>query len=151
MNYKEFLRDKLIKRQKPNFKQISHQLQRSLKDLETAEANLKIDLIWSFTITYHSMLRAGRALMFSKGYLPTSKETHKTIVEFIRLILGDEYNDLISRFNRMRRMRHNFIYSSKNHITYNEVKSYVDTAKKLITQIILIVRKENPQKDLFWY
>ncbi|MBU2598250.1 MAG: hypothetical protein KKC53_03600 [Actinobacteria bacterium] len=71
MNYKRLLKDKLIKRQRPNFKQIAYQLKRSLKDLEAAEANLKIDLTWSFTITYHSMLRASRALMYSKGYLPT--------------------------------------------------------------------------------
>lgn len=44
MNCERFLRDKLVKRQKPNFKQISYQLRRSLKDLKTAEANLKIDL-----------------------------------------------------------------------------------------------------------
>jgi len=44
MNYEKFIRDKLIKRQKPDFKQIAHQLQRSLKDLKTAEANLEIDL-----------------------------------------------------------------------------------------------------------
>lgn len=122
MNYKRLLKDKLIKRQRPNFKQIAYQLKRSLKDLEVAEANLKIDLTWSFTITYHSMLRASRALMYSKGYLPTSVKSHKTIVEFTKLILGDEYKNLISRFNRMRRLRHNFIYNSKNHITYREAK-----------------------------
>ena len=42
MSYEKFLRDKLIKRQKPDFKQIVHQLQRSLKDLKTAEANLEM-------------------------------------------------------------------------------------------------------------
>ena len=44
MNYERFLKDKLIKKQKPDFKQIDYQLKRSLKDLKTAEANLKIDL-----------------------------------------------------------------------------------------------------------
>ncbi|MBU2598251.1 MAG: hypothetical protein KKC53_03605 [Actinobacteria bacterium] len=76
-------------------------------------------------------------------------KSHKTIVEFTKLILSDEYKNLISRFNRMRRLRHNFIYNSKNHITYREAKSYLETAKKLIKEIILIVKKENPQKDLF--
>ena len=47
MSYEKFLRDKLIKSQRPDFKQISHQLQRALKDLKTAEANLEIDLTWS--------------------------------------------------------------------------------------------------------
>ncbi len=93
MNYEKFLRNKLIKKQRPDFKQISHQLQRALKDLETAEANLEIDLTWSYTIAYHSMIRGSRALMFSKGYLPTAKNSHKTIVEFTKLILVSHHKD----------------------------------------------------------
>jgi len=149
MSYEKFLRDKLVKKQKPDFEQISHQLQRSLKDLKTAEANLEIDLTWSYTIAYHSMIRSGRALMFSKGYLPTAKNSHKTIVEFIKLMLGDEFHSLISRFNRMRRRRHDFIYDSKNHITSHEARSSLEAAKKLINEIIALVKQDNPQKDLF--
>jgi len=149
LNYEKFLKDKFVKRQRPDFKQIAHQLQRSLKDLKTAEANLEIDLTWSFTIAYHSMIRAGKALMYSKGYLPIAKRSHKTIVEFTKLILGEEYDSLISKFNRMRRQRHNFIYDSKNHITYHEAKSSLETAKKLTNRIIVLVRQENPQKYLF--
>lgn len=52
MSYEKFLKDKLVKRQKPNFKQISYQLQRALKDLKTAEANLKVDLAWAVSIAY---------------------------------------------------------------------------------------------------
>ena len=149
MSYEQFLRNKLIKKQRPDFKQISHQLQRALKDLETAEANLEIDLTWSYTIAYHSMIRGSRALMFSKGYLPTAKNSHKTIVEFTKLILGDEYHSLISRFNRMRRRRHDFIYDSNNHITSQEARSSLAAAQKLINKIITMIRQDNPQKELF--
>jgi uncharacterized protein (UPF0332 family) len=95
------------------------------------------------------MIRAGRALMYSKGYLPTAKNSHKTIVEFTKLALGEEYNSVISRFNRMRRRRHDFIYGSKNHITSQEAKSSLEAAKKLIDKIIDFVKEESPQKDLF--
>ena len=149
MNYERFLKDKLIKRQKADFKQIAYQLQRSIKDLKTAEVNLEIDLTWSFTIAYHSMIRAGRALMYSKGYLPTTKNTHKTIIEFTKLTLGNEYYSLIARFNRMRRRRHDFIYDTKNNITSHEAKSSLEAAKKLIDKIIDLVKRENPQKHLF--
>ena len=87
--------------------------------------------------------------MFSKGYLPTAKNSHKTIVEFTKLILGDEYHSLISRFNRMRRRRHDFIYDSNNHITSHEAGSSLEAAKKLINKIITLVRQESPQKELF--
>ena len=147
-NYEEFLKGKLVKRQRPDFNQIARQLRRSLRDLKTAEANLEIDLTWAFAIAYHSMIRAGRALMYSKGYLPTATQSHKTIVEFTRLVLGGEYQSLTSRFNRMRRRRHNFIYESKNYIAHHEAKSSLETASKLVNGIIVLVRQENPQKDL---
>lgn len=149
MSYEKFLKDNLIKNQTPDFKQISYQLQRSLKDLKTAEANLKIDLTWALAIAYHAMIRAGRALMYSKGYLPTTKRTHKTIVEFTKLILGHEYGALVSKFNRLRRKRHDFIYDSKNHITHSEAISSLETAKKLIAKIIDLVKQENSERRLF--
>lgn len=149
MNYEKFLRDSLVKKQKPDSKQIETQLKRAGKDLKTAESLLSIDLTWAFAIAYHAMMRASKALMYSKGYLPTAKRSHKTIVEFTKLILGNEYDNLIRRFNRMRRQRHDFIYDSKNHITPHEAKLSIETAKKLIEEIIALVRKENPEKDLF--
>lgn len=149
MNYEQFLKAELIKKQKPDFKQISYQIQRSLKDLKTAEANLKIDLTWSLAIAYHAMIRAGRALMYSKGYLPTTKRAHKTIVEFTKLIPGHEYDSLVSRFNRLRRKRHDFIYHSKNHITHSEAKSSLDTAKGLIDKIVDLIKAEDPERYLF--
>lgn len=149
MDYRKFLKDRLIKEQRPDFKQIGRQLKRAQKDLKTAEANLTIDLTWSFAIAYHAMMRASRALMYSRGYLPTARKSHKTIVDFTRLVLGKEYDNLIGRFNRMRRQRHDFIYASKNHITLHEAKLCLTTAKRLIDEIIIMVKKENPQKDFF--
>jgi uncharacterized protein (UPF0332 family) len=149
MGYERYLRDKLIKRQTPDFKQIAYQLKRARKDLKTAESNLAIDLTWAFTIAYHSMIRASRALMYAKGYLPTTKRSHKTIVEFTQLSLGAEYENLVSRFNRMRRQRHDFIYDTQNHITLHEAELSIETAKKLIEQITVLVAKEDPVKDLF--
>lgn len=149
MNYEKFLKDNLIKKQKPDFRQIQLQLQRSLKDLKTAQANLNIDLTWAMAISYHAIIRAGRALMYSKGFLPTTRKSHKTIVEFTRLVLGHEYDTLVSKFNRLRRKRHDFIYNSKNRITHSEAISSLETAKKLIEEIIILVRKENPESHLF--
>jgi uncharacterized protein (UPF0332 family) len=149
MSYERFLRDRLIKKQTPDFRQIAYQLKRAQKDLKTAESNLSIDLTWAFAIAYHAMMRASKALMYSKGYLPTATSSHKTIVEFAKLSLGSEYENIIGRFNRMRRQRHDFIYDSKNHITLHEAKMSIETAKKLIGQIIIIVKRENPERDLF--
>ena len=70
MNYEKFLKDRLIKRQRPDFKQIKYQLIRAQKDLKTAESNLSIDLTWAFAIAYHAMIRASKAFMFSKVIYP---------------------------------------------------------------------------------
>lgn len=148
MNYEKLLADNLIKKQKPDFEQISAQISRSLKDLKTAKANIEIDLTWAFTIIYHSMIRAGRALMYSRGYLPSAKQTHKTVIEFTKFIVGDDFDNIIMKFNRMRRQRHDFIYDSKNHITSQEVKSSLEAAEKLIDKISLLIKKENSQKHL---
>ncbi len=149
MSYENFIKDNLVKKQRPDFKQIAVQLRRANRDLQTAVTVLSVDPTWAFAITYHAMVRASKALMFAKGYLPTAKRSHKTIIEFTKLILGEEYDDLISRFNRMRRRRHDFIYDAINNMTISEVKSSIETAKKLIREIINLISKENPQKDLF--
>ena len=94
------------------------------------------------------MIRAGRALMYSQGYLPTARNTHKTVVEFIRLILGEGYEAVALKFDRMRRRRHDFIYDSVNHISENEAESSLKTAKELIGKITERISRENPQKPL---
>jgi len=109
MNYERWLRDHLIKKQAPDHNQITKQLDRACKDLRAAEALSSIDRTWSFTIAYHAMIRAGRAFMYSTGFLPTTLNPHKTIIEFMREALGDQYGDLLLGFDRMRRKRHDFI------------------------------------------
>ncbi len=149
MTFDRLIKENLVKKQTPDFNQIVGQLKRALKDLKTAKSVLEEDPTWTFTISYHAMLRAGRALMFSKGYLPTESQSHKTIVEFTRDILGSDFANVVSRFDRMRRQRHNFIYDSQNHITISEAKAAIETAEKLVEKIIGLVKKENPQKELF--
>ena len=56
-------------------------LLRSFRDLKTARANLEIDEEAAYTFAYLAMLRAGRALMFLKGYRPADGRQHKTVVE----------------------------------------------------------------------
>jgi len=135
MGYEGFLRDNLIKKVARDHDQISRQLRRADKDLRAAEALVPIDRTWSFTIAYHAMIRAGRAFMFSKGFLPTTLSPHKTVVDFARQELGNEYPDLILRFSRMRRKRHDFIYDSENATTEREVREAINAAQDLIRGI----------------
>jgi len=146
MSYERWLKDRLIKKQAPDHDQINKQLNRASKDLRTAEALSSIDRTWSFTIAYHAMIRAGRAFMFSKGYLPTTLSAHKTIVEFTREALGSPYGDLILNFDRMRRKRHDFIYNSENNTTEREALAAIRTAQDLIRGIRECLGDEYPKK-----
>jgi uncharacterized protein (UPF0332 family) len=149
MNLERLLKENLVKKQKPDFKQITQQVLRAEKDVQTAQATIKTDKTWAITIAYHSMIRAGRALMYSKGYLPTAKFTHKTIVEFTKDALGQELDTLVIRFERLRKRRHEFIYESKNHVTDEEANAAIDTANKITAEVKRLIRAANPQAELF--
>jgi hypothetical protein len=92
------------------------------------------------------MIRAGKALMFSRGFLPAGKNSHKTITEFTEDVLGPQYQDLIMRFNRMRRKRHDFIYDSLNHTTETEVRTAIKTARELIGRIEALIPADKTGK-----
>src|SRR3990172_8292438 len=130
-------------------KQITSNIKRAQKDLITAKATLEIDEEWSYTISYHAMLRAGRALMFSSGYRPKGKNQHKTVVDFCSEILGENFRDLTTRFNRKRVKRHDFIYEPERPIPKTEAIKSLESAGKFVKEIMEKIQKSSPQKKLF--
>ena len=136
--------------EKANFSsgQIKSNLNRAQRDLRTAKANLRIDEEWPYTIAYHAMLRAGRALMFAFGYRPRGKDQHKTVVEFCSESLGQDFQHLTTRFNRMRLKRHDFIYEPERPIPTTEALKSLESAEQFVQEIIQRIQKMNPQKRL---
>lgn len=130
-------------------KQIVSNIQRASKDLITAKATIKIDEEWAYTISYHAMLRAGRALMFSLGYRPKGKNQHKAVVDFCAEMFRKDFKNLTERFNRMRIKRHDFIYEPERPISKTEVTKSLDSAEKFVKEIMDRIQKANPQKKLF--
>lgn len=47
-----------------------------------------LDHLKKLTINLRTMLRAGRALVFSKGYLPADGAQHRTVVELTHNLLA---------------------------------------------------------------
>jgi hypothetical protein len=78
---------------------------------------------------------ACRALMYARGFLPTTKNSHKTVVEFARAVLGDESGRLVLQLDRMRRKRHDFIYEAENHISESEARAALATASEFILSV----------------
>lgn len=149
MDYNDLEKEGLIEKIKVSPKQIVNHLSKSLKDIKTAKGSIKIDSEWAFVIAYHSMLRAGRALMLSKGYRPKGKDIHKTIILFTETSLGKEFRELIKTFDRMRRKRHIFIYEPTKQITLTEAEEAMKKAEELVNKIIEVIKSNDPQIKLF--
>ena len=124
---------------------LKNRFARARKDLETAQSVLAKDPEWAATIAYHAMLRSGRALLFSKEYLPADGSQHKTVVELTQNLLGKEYSTLVERFEKMRRKRNIFFYESDPFGTFTEAENALKAASKLVHVIQERIRKENPQ------
>ncbi|NOR22344.1 MAG: HEPN domain-containing protein [Candidatus Aminicenantes bacterium] len=146
MQFKELEEKGRIQKIKVNFKQIHNFLFRSRKDLQTSKANLAIDREWSYAISYHAVLRAGRALMMSFGYRPRGRDQHTTVVRFASIVFGDKFKGLVRNFDRMRRKRHDFIYEPDRPISRQEAEQSIKDAEALVKQIWLVVNEKDPRK-----
>ncbi|MBI4698060.1 MAG: HEPN domain-containing protein [Nitrospirae bacterium] len=149
MSLKRLETQGLIEKISYNDKQIISNIKRAGKDLITSKATINIDEEWAYTIAYHAMLRAGRALMFFSGYRPKGRNQHKTVVDFCEEILGGDFRNLTERFNRMRIKRHDFIYEPERPISRTEVAKSLESANKFVKEIMDKIQKANPQKKLF--
>lgn len=110
MNYAKLEREGLIKRLPINEKKVRDAFNLAKRDLKTAEKISREDSDWAYSIAYNSMLQAARALMFSKGYRPSGKTQHVSVIKFCEASLGKEFSDTIVSFDRMRRKRHIAVY-----------------------------------------
>jgi len=149
MTFEQFIKDYsgkgLIKPQKTNIKTIENLISRSFKELKIAEANIKIDEGTAFTVAYTAMLHAGRSLMFLRGFRPSDGYQHKTVVDFASMLLGEKYEVLVQRFDKMRRKRNIFTYEVSITISEQEVKNALKSASQFVKTIKDLIEKENPQ------
>ena len=144
-DFTQYLKRGLIKKQSPDFRQIEKQIYQAEKDLEVSTLLLHQDTGWAATVAYQSMLRAGRALLFSCGYLPADGQQHKTVVEITGRILGEDFDLVVQQFEKSRRKRNIFFYDSMDSSTLTEAKKAAESAKALVAAIKLKISELNPQ------
>ncbi len=143
--WEKYLAAGFVKKQKPNFHQIEQQVLRAEKDLRTFDFVIGADPEWASSIAYQAMIRLGRALIYSHGFLPADGRQHKTVVEVTRNLLGSEYTLLVNYFDRMRRNRNVFFYDSLDANNCAQAKKAFETAVELLKVIIAKIREKNPQ------
>lgn len=149
MSYEKFiegyLNKGLIKKQQVSLLSVEKLINRSIKELNAARANLSIDEGIAYTVAYLAMLHAGRAFMLLEGFRPDDGYQHKTVVEFVSQVLGAECKSIIERFDRMRRKRNIFTYEVDIAISKTEADNAFETAVKFVNLIKEAVKRENPQ------
>lgn len=145
---KELIEGGFLKEHPKDPEQAKKLLLRSFRDIKTAKANLEIDEEAAYTFAYLAMLRSGRALMFLKGLRPVDGRQHKTVIDVAGFFLGKDYEDLIFKFEQMRRKRNQFTYEPDLPIGQHEAQGALATAEKFVRQILKCVRKESPQLEL---
>ena len=123
-------------------------LVRAAKDIRTARANLSIDEEAAYTFAYLAMLRSGRALLFIKGFRPAEMRQHKTVVEAAGFFMGKKYQELIDRFEFMRRKRNQFTYEPDLPLSETESKQALASAENFVEQIRRLIAEDHPQLDL---
>lgn len=137
-----------IRRQKAGFVQIEGLLKQAVLDLKEAEKITHIAERATYLLAYMAMLKAGRALLLLKGYIPTDGAQHKTVVEMTSAVLGEKYRKLAEQFERMRRKRNEMTYEAGALLSKSEAKEAFSDAILLVQDILTEVKLKNPQLEL---
>jgi uncharacterized protein (UPF0332 family) len=81
------------------------------------------------------MLLAGRAVMFSEGYRPTTTGGHASVVEFLSIRLDPSIGEMVQTLDRMRRQRHRIIYDAPGTVSPSQIREAVQTAEQFLSRI----------------
>ena len=117
-------------------------------DLEEAKRIVNLAERATYLLAYNAMLKAGRALMLLKGYVPDDGAQHKTVVEMTSAILGDPYGEVTEKFETMRRKRNEMTYESGTLLSKSEAQKAFSDAIALVKKIFTEAKAQNPQLEL---
>ncbi len=145
---KKLHREGKIRKQKVGFVQIEALLRQAMSDLEEARKIFHLAGRATYLMAYMAMLKAGRALLLLKGYIPDDGAQHKTVVEITSVILGDRYRNLTGQFESMRRKRNEMTYEAGVLISLSEAQAAFFDAIALVQEILKEVKTQNPQLKL---
>lgn len=149
MRYQDLIDKDLLKEEKIDFDQINKIIAKAQKKIKNSEILFKNDAEEdAYTLAYEAMLLAGRALVFSFGLRPRAAGSHKTVVEFARRIMGDRYDILVKKFDKMRKKRHYLIYGPSSDVSQTETQNAIKSAYDFLEKISQEIEFKNPQQKL---
>ncbi len=137
-----------IKKQKAGIVQIEALLKEAILDLREAKKISHIAERATYLLAYMAMLKAGRALLLFKGYMPDDGAQHKTVVEVTSAILGNKFKNPTEQFETMRRKRNEMTYEAGSLLSKSEAQKAFSDAISLVEGILSEVKSQNPQLEL---
>lgn len=137
-----------LKKQKSGIIQVKALLTEAMLDLKEAKKITHLAKRATYLLAYMAMLKAGRALLLLKGYVPDDGAQHKTVVEVTSIVLGEKYKNLTAQFETMRRKRNELTYEAGIILTNSEAeKAFLDSIA-LIKKILSEANSQDPQLEL---
>lgn len=130
--FDELEREGHIRKLPVDRRKVQDSLNLAKRDLKVAQGILEEDNDWALNIAYNAILQAIRALMFSKGYRPSGKNQHISVVRFAELFL--ETDDVVI-VDRMRRKRHATVYDTAGMVSKSEAENAVNRAGKIVEEV----------------
>lgn len=137
-----------LRRQKAGITQVEALLKQAILDLQEAQKILPIVEQATYVMAYMAMLKAGRALLLNKGYVPDDGAQHRTVVEITSVLLGRQYRSITDQFETMRRKRNEMTYEPGVLVSKKESQKAFTDGIHLIKRILVEVKKDNPQLEL---
>ena len=146
--FAKLLKQGRLKKQKAGIVQIEALLKQAMIDLAEAKKISHIAERATYLLAYMAMLKAGRALLLFKGYVPDDGAQHKTVVEATSVFLGEKYRNLTEQFESMRRKRNEMTYEAGALLSMSESQKAFADAISLVKEITKEVKSQNPQLEL---
>ena len=137
-----------IRKQRAGLVQVEALLREAMLDLGEANKIASLATRATYLLAYMAMLKAGRALLLLKGYVPDDGAQHKTVVDVTSILLGEKYGNLTKQFETMRRKRNELTYEAGVLLSKSESEKAFLDAIALLKKILSEVKSQNPQLEL---
>ena len=137
-----------LKKQKRGIVQVEALLKDAISDLKEAKKIYLMVERATYLLAFIAMLKAGKALLLLKGYVPDGGDQQKTVVEVTAALLGDDCKNLTAQFENMRRKRNELTYEAGALLSKSESEKAFKDATALVKNILREVTGANPQVEL---
>jgi len=141
MSLDELLKDRIVQRIEPDKKLAKRNLKIALRDLSAAQHLLDEETYdWALSIAYNAMLQAGRALMFLKGFRPSTQFGHIAVLRYLRATFREQLTErIVDVFDQMRRKRHRAVYEAVDVVSRDEAQNALKWAHEFVNKVKEVV------------